>query len=266
MSLIDHPTAKHAAVTARNADGGNGSKKDEHDSTGHHVFVGNHSSSITSHRSSSSSSRGNRAASTARDEKRRGSARRKRGEQRRPLDGPVARAAVADVSLLRSEKSSETPASSSSRSGRNSVVFLAPSCEVGSAVRPASGPDRQSGVDATKDSGGIEEGRKTRLGGEELRGTGDHAEEDGNYSGEDAKNTGGTAATAAAAVGARPDGRRGNSRGAPEGTGCGDGLDGVAKKGGGGGSRRGSSHSEDMEFPIQSQELPDWADTIKVRG
>lgn len=259
MSLIDHPTAKHAAVAARNADGSNGSKNNEHDPTGHHVFVGNHSS-ITSHRSNSSS-RGNRTSSTARGEKSRGSARRKRGEQR-PLDSPVAPAAVADVSLLRPEKSSDTPASSSSSgSGRNSVVFLAPSCEAGSAVRPASVSDRQSRVDA-KDSDGIEEGRQTRLG---VRGTGDRDRaEDGNNSGEDAQNSGGTAAAAVAAVGARPDGRRGNSRGAPEGTGCGDGLDGVAKEGGGGGSRRGSSNSEDMEFPIQSQELPDWADTIKV--
>ncbi|CBN78026.1 hypothetical protein Esi_0082_0041 [Ectocarpus siliculosus] len=253
MSLIDHPTAKHGAVAARNADGSNGSKKDEHGPTGHHVFVGNHSS-ITSHRSS----RGNRTTSTARGEQSLRSARRKRGEQR-PLDSPVAPAAVADVSLLRPEKLSDTPASSSSSgSGRNSVVFLAPSCEAGSAVRPASVSDRQSRVDA-KDSDGIEEGRQTWLG---VRGTGGRAE-DGNNSGEDAQNSGGTAAAAVAAVGARPEGRRGNSRGAPEGTGCGDGLDGVAKEGGGGGRRRGSSNSEDMEFPIQSQELPDWADTIK---
>ncbi|CAM9854802.1 unnamed protein product, partial [Ectocarpus sp. 12 AP-2014] len=258
MSLIDHPTAKHAAVAARNADGGNGSKKDEHDPTGH-AFLGNHSS-ITSHRSNSSS-RGNRTTSTARGEKSRGFARRNRVE-RRPLDSPVVPAAVADDSLLRPEKSSDTPASSSSSSGRNSVFFFsAPSCEAGSAVHPASVSDRQSRVDA-KDSDGIEEGRNTRLVGDGVRGTGDRAE-DGNKSGEDAQNSGGTAAAAVAAVGPRPDGRRGNSRGAPEGTGCGKGLDGVAKEGGRGGSRRGFSHSEDMEVPVQSQELPDWADTIK---
>lgn len=77
-------------------------------------------------------------------------------------------------------------------------------------------------------------------------------------------------AAAAAAVRVRPGGRRGNSRGGAEGTG-GSGLEGTARDfqppaGGGGDSRRESSTSEDMEFPIQSQALPDWADTIKVGG
>lgn len=63
-------------------------------------------------------------------------------------------------------------------------------------------------------------------------------------------------------AGARPDGRRGSSRGAEGGAGGGgDGVAGEFQRP----QERGKRETEDMEFPIQSQALPDWADTIKVR-
>lgn len=78
----------------------------------------------------------------------------------------------------------------------------------------------------------------------------------------------------ASAGGARPNGRRGNSRGTPEAgvmgpvERSGDTLGGVFRRSGDGyqleEGRRRSSAAADMDFPIQSQALPDWADTIKV--
>lgn len=67
------------------------------------------------------------------------------------------------------------------------------------------------------------------------------------------------------AASARPDGRQDNSRGAAEagsGSRGGDGLAGEFQRP----EELGRRGSSDMEFPIQSQALPDWADTIKVRA
>lgn len=64
-------------------------------------------------------------------------------------------------------------------------------------------------------------------------------------------------------AGERPSGRRGNSRGADDGEGGrgGDAVAGEFQRPEGIGRR---DSGESMEFPIQSQALPDWADTIKA--
>ncbi|CAM9315039.1 unnamed protein product [Hapterophycus canaliculatus] len=294
MSLIDHPTARHAAAVARRGcSSESGSNWEDRHHLAAETLVDNKSTPPHRKNSASRSNNGGRKGGRRRRRRiaptacaeRRGSARRQE-QERRPLDqqgipssaadaplGAVAAAVVAAPEKV-SRASAPAPRCSGGGSGANndgSVVsfVVAGSSFSGAGVdassaseRPSSGAkghDNKSSVQNTE-SARTNPPTATEEGGGCKRNT-----EGGDGGENDALHGDAAVAAAAAAVGARPDGRRGNSRGAPEGTGHGDGLDGTATVGGvgGEGSRRGSSNSEDMEFPIQSQALPDWADTIK---
>ncbi|CAM9155421.1 unnamed protein product [Scytosiphon promiscuus] len=210
MSLIDHPTARHAAAAALGGYGSErGSKRDDNRLAGD-IFVNNNTPTGCAER--------------------RGSARRHEQEQR-PPDHPSSPGAVAPSSR-------GAPYSSAGVAGAPGNVSRAPAT---SAL--CSGSDRDSGAVSFVVP---PYGRRGSVG------SGATIER---FGGSRQKFIGGTCWGT----------ENRNSRGAPEGTGHGDGLDGTARGGGvgGGASRRRSSNSDIMEFPIQSQELPDWADTIK---
>lgn len=185
-----------------------------------------------------------------------------------PLGSGAVGGEVGHASAVAAGRSGSGSGTSNSSSVVSFVVPRSSSSEGGDDA--ASAPDRPSSSSKDQDkNSSVEHPEDPRTGtsGEEDRGR--NGDTEGGGDADDTLHGDAAAAATVAAVGARPDGRRGNSRGAPEGTGHADGLDGTAKAGGvggGGGSRRGSSNSEDMDFPIQSQALPDWADTIKVGG
>lgn len=294
MSLIDHPNARHAAAVARGGCGSeSGSKRDDHNLAGD-IFVASKSSAPPHRRSSGSSNkkdrrrRRRRRAPTGSPE-RRGSAQREEKEPR-PRDhagapGDIAPSTADDPAAVvgapgrvRGASVAAGQGSNGSRTSinNNSVAsFVVPrSSSSGAGIDVSSASQRPSCDSKNHDnssSSSVQHAEEARTalptGREEVR-EANKRHTDGGDDSDVALHGDPAAAAAVAAVGARPDGRRGNSRGAPEGTGHGDGLDGTARRGGvgGGGSRRGSSNSEDMEFPIQSQALPDWADTIKVGG
>lgn len=252
MSHIDHPTAKQVSAGGRGRNGGSGSGVEKGWNRGERhlppgqALVGDNSGGSVSDRSRSRRSRASptkrpkRRASAGRNQRRRQQQQQQeqdKEKERRPSYRP---AAPPDAAVAASQPTSDPVTAQTDTGGsRHNVTFVPP---------PSPSGTKTANDLASEDVDG--DARAPRIegkeGGDELRGE----------------------AAAAAAAGARPDGRRGNSRGGPEGTG-GSGLEGTARdfqrpSGEGRESRRESSQSEDMEFPIQSQALPDWADTIKV--